>query len=125
MSANLGPAACLRIYLAMLPFAMLGAALMMVVASYSKGFREAQTYTSLAMVVPALPIIVVALNPLQPTLAWMLVRSLSQHLLITGIVKGDAIAPAHAATSAASALLFAALCLLATVRRYRSERLLI
>ena len=125
MSANLGPAACITIYFAMLPFAVLGAALMMAVASYSKGFREAQTYTSLAMVVPALPIIVVALNPLQPTLAWMLLPSLSQHLLITGIVKGDAIAPAHAATSAASALLLTAICLLATVWRYRSERLLI
>ena len=125
MSANLGPAACVRIYFAMLPFAVLGAAMMMTVASYSKGFREAQTYTSLAMVVPALPIIVVALNPLQPSPAWMLVPSLSQHLVMTGLIKGDPIAAAHVAISAAATVLLGAVCLLATVRRYRSERLLI
>ena len=125
MSANLGPAVCLGIYFAMLPFAVLGAGMMMTVASYTKSFREAQTYTSLAMVVPALPIIVIAMNPLQPSLAWMLVPSLSQHLLVTGLIKGETVVATHAATSAASTVLLAALCVFATVMRYRSERLLI
>ncbi len=125
MSANLGPAVCLGIYCAMLPFAVLGAGMMMTVASYTKSFREAQTYTSLAMVVPALPIIVIAMNPLQPSLAWMLVPSLSQHLLVTGLIKGETVVATHAATSAASTVLLAALCVFATVMRYRSERLLI
>ena len=125
MAANLGAAVCVGIYFAMLPFAVFGAAMMMVVASYAKSFREAQTYTSLGMVVPALPIIVVALNPLQPSLAWMLVPSLSQHLLVTGLIKGDAFVATHAAASAASTLALAALGVFATVLRYRSERLFI
>ena len=63
MSANLGPVVCLRIYFVMLPFAVLGAAMTVMVASYAKSLREAQTYTSIALVVPMVPIVVVVMNP--------------------------------------------------------------
>ena len=124
MSSGLGLGVCLQIYFAMLPFAAFGAAMMVAVASYTKSLREAQTYTSLGMVVPALPIIAVAMNPIQPSLPWMLLPSLSQHMLVVGLIKGEAVAIAHVATSVAATLLLGALCLLVTVRRYRSERLL-
>ena len=124
MSSGLGFGVCLQIYFAMLPFAAFGAAMMVAVASYTKSLREAQTYTSLGMVVPALPIIAVAMNPIQPSLPWMLLPSLSQHMLVVGLIKGEAVAIAHVATSVAATLLLGALCLLVTVRRYRSERLL-
>ena len=125
MAANLGPGASLGVYLAMAPFAVLGAGMMMAVASYTKSFREAQTFTSLAMVAPALPIIVVFLNPMQPSLPWMLVPSLSQHLLVTAIVKGHGVEWTHAAVSAATTTTLGLLCVWATVARYRSERLLV
>ena len=124
MSSGLGLGVCLQIYFAMLPFAAFGAAMMVAVASYTKSLREAQTYTSLGMVVPALPIIAVAMNPIQPSLPWMLLPSLSQHMLVVGLIKGEEVAIAHVATSVAATLLLGALCLLVTVRRYRSERLL-
>ena len=124
MSSGLGFGVCLQIYFAMLPFAAFGAAMMVAVASYTKSLREAQTYTSLGMVVPALPIIAVAMNPIQPSLPWMLLPSLSQHMLVVGLIKGEAVAIAHVATSVAATVLLGALCLLVTVRRYRSERLL-
>ena len=125
MSANLGLAVCLCIYFAMLPFVAFGAGMMMAVASYAKSLREAQTYTGLAMMVPALPIVVVAMNPLQPSLAWMLLPSLSQHQLVIGLVKGEPTTAVHVAMSVASTLLLGALCVLAAVQRHRSERLLI
>ena len=83
MTANLNLLVCVGIYTSMLPFAALGAGIMTIVASYTKSFREAQTYTSIAMVVPPLPIILVILNPVQPSVPLMLVPSLSQHLLVT------------------------------------------
>ena len=124
MSSGLGLGVCLQIYFAMLPFAAFGAAMMVAVASYTKSLREAQTYTSLGMVVPALPIIAVAMNPIQPSLPWMLLPSLSQHMLVVGLIKGEEVAIAHVATSVAATLSLGVLCLLVTVRRYRSERLL-
>ena len=90
MTARLTPLVCVGIYLVMLPFSALGAGVMTIVASYTKSFREAQTYTSIAMVAPPLPIILVVLNPVQPSLPLMLVPSLSQHLLVTELVKGEA-----------------------------------
>ena len=98
---------------------------MTIVASYTKSFREAQTYTSIAMVAPPLPIILVVLNPVQPSLPLMLVPSLSQHLLVTELVKGEAFDPLHLAVSAVVTIAVGVGCGLATVRRYRGEAILV
>ena len=125
MTASLTPLVCLGIYLVMLPFAALGAGVMTIVASYTKSFREAQTYTSIAMVAPPLPIILVVLNPVQPSLPLMLVPSLSQHLLVTELVKGEAFDPLHLAVSAVVTTAVGVVCGFATVRRYRGEAILL
>ncbi|MDE0660647.1 MAG: ABC transporter permease [Gammaproteobacteria bacterium] len=125
MTANLTPLVCGGIYVSMLPFAALGAGVMTIVASYTKSFREAQTYTSIAMVAPPLPIILVILNPVQPSIPLMLVPSLSQHLLVTELVKGEVFDPLHVAVSAVTTVAVGVACALATVRRYRSEALLV
>ena len=109
----------------MLPFAALGAGVMTLVASYTKSFREAQTYTSIAMVAPPLPIILVVLNPVQPSVPLMLVPSLSQHLLVTELVKGEIFDPFHLVVSTVTTVAVGLVCGLATVRRYRSEALLV
>ena len=125
MTANLTPLVCVGICAAMLPFAALGAGIMTLVASYTKSFREAQTYTSIAMVVPPLPILLVVLNPVQPTAPLMLVPSLSQHLLVTELVRGEVFDSVHLVLSAATTIAVGVFCGLATVRRYRSEALLV
>ena len=125
MTANFSPATCAMMYLAMLPFAVFGTGALMLMASYAKNFREAQTYTSIAMLVPPLPVIVAVLNPIQASTELMLVPSLSQHLLITSLIKGEPIDPLHFAVSAGVTMAGGVCCLLATVRRYRSERLLL
>ena len=104
MTTNLSPWVCVQIFAAVVPFAVLGAGLMTFVASFTKSFREAQTYTSIAMVVPPLPIILVVLNPVQPSVPLMLVPSLSQHLLVTELVKGEAFDPLHLGISAATTI---------------------
>ena len=125
MTASLTPLVCVGIYVVMLPFAALGAGVMTIVASFTKSFREAQTYTSIAMVVPPLPIILVVLNPVQPSLPLMLVPSLSQHLLVTELVKGEAFDPLQLAVSAVVTVAIGVACGLATVRRYRGEAILV
>ncbi|MYA16404.1 MAG: ABC transporter permease, partial [Gammaproteobacteria bacterium] len=125
MTSNLTPWVCVGIYVTMLPFAAMGAGVMTIVASYTKSFREAQTYTSIAMVAPPLPIILVVLNPVQPSAALMLVPSLSQHLLVTELVKGEVFDPLHLLISGVATLAVGVVCGFATVRRYRSEALLI
>ena len=125
MTANLTPLVCAGIYVVMLPFAALGAGIMTLVASYTKSFREAQTYTSIAMVVPPLPILLVILNPVQSSVLSMLVPSLAQHLLVTELVKGEGLDPGLLLLSATATVAVGLACALATVRRYGSERVLI
>ena len=125
MTANMTPLVCVGVYAAMLPFAALGAGGMTALASYAKSFREAQTYTSIAMVAPPLPIVLVIMNPVQATAATMWVPGLSQHLLVTALVKGEGVDLLLAALSAATTVAAGLACALATVRRYGSERLLV
>ena len=125
MTASLTPLVCVGIYFVMLPFSALGAGVMTIVASYTKSFREAQTFTSIAMVAPPLPIILVVLNPVQPSLPLMLVPSLSQHLMVTELVKGETFDPLHLAVSAVVTIAVGVGCGLATVRRYRGEAILV
>lgn len=125
MDANLGLVECALAFAVLLPVAILGAGLLIAVTAFTKSFKEAQSYTGIAMLLPTLPIILVVLNPMQPTVPMMLVPSLSQHLLITSIVKTDLIDPLFFAVSAASTVVIGALFGLMAVWRYRSEKLLV
>ena len=125
MTASFSPLACAEICLVMLPFAVFGTGSLMVVASYAKNFREAQTYTSIAMLIPPLPVIVAVVNPMQATVPLMLVPSLSQHLLVTRLIKDEPIDPVHILLSASITIAVGGLCAAMAIRRYRSEKLLI
>ncbi len=108
----------------MLPFALLGAAGMTAVASFTKSYKEAQTYLTVVMLVPTLPIIFAALFTLRPSLVLMLVPSLSQHLVITGMMKGDPLSMVYVAISFASTLVIGLLLLGLAARLYRREGIL-
>jgi sodium transport system permease protein len=124
MTASFGPGVALRALLLMAPFVLFGAALLTVVASFTRSYKEAQTYLSLVLVVPTLPIAVASLYALKPVAWMMLVPSLSQHLLITELIKGEPVDAAFLIVSVASTLaLGLALAWLAT-RLYRREAIL-
>lgn len=125
MDANLSPAVAARMYLVMLPVAVFGAGTLSLLASYTKSFREAQTYTGVAMLVPSLPILVAYFMQAQPSLPLMLVPGLSQHVLLTELIKGEGLDFANALVSAIATTAIGVAGTLATVRRYRSEKLLI
>ena len=125
MDADLGLRECALAFVVLAPVAVLGAGLLNAVAAFTKSFKEAQSYTGIAMLLPTLPIILVVLNPMQPTIPMMLVPSLSQHLLITNIVKAQSIDPVYFAVSATSTVVIGALFGLLAIWRYRSEKLLV
>jgi sodium transport system permease protein len=124
MASNFGPAVAARIFLVMLPFALVGAAGMTAVASFTKSYKEAQTYLQVLMLVPTLPIIIAALFTLKPSLPLMLVPSLSQHLVITGLMKADPLSMLFVAVSFTSTLVIGLLLLGLAARLYRREGIL-
>jgi sodium transport system permease protein len=124
MVANFGPRVALSAFLVMAPFALFGAALLTVVASFTRSYKEAQTYLSLVLVVPTLPIAVASLYGLKPVAWMMVVPSLSQHLLITELIKGEPVQASFLLVSVGSTLLLGLALTWIATGLYRRETLL-
>jgi len=124
MSANFGYREAAQVLLLMIPFILLGAAFMTVVASFTKSYKEAQSYLSVVLLIPTLPIIFAAIYNLRPTAWLMTIPSLSQHLVITSIMRAEDLNLEFVAISAVTTLIAGlALTWLATWL-YRREGLL-
>jgi sodium transport system permease protein len=124
MSANLGPATALAFFVICLPFVPLGAALMTFVASFTRSYREAQTYLTSVLLVPTLPIAFASIYSLKTQHVLMLIPSLSQHLLMTSVLKDEPLAPIDVLTSAGSTLGIACVLIVLTARHWRRETML-
>jgi sodium transport system permease protein len=124
MSSSFGPASALRAFAILAPFAPLGAALMTLVASFTKSYKEAQTYLTLVLLVPTLPLIFATMLNVRPSAALMWLPSLSQHLLVTALIKQQDVAPPYYVESALCTLAAGALLGWAAIRFYEREGVL-
>ena len=124
MTPNFGPATVAAAFLVIAPFILLGAAIMTLVASFTKSYREAQTWLSVVLLAPTLPILIVSILTLRPRFEFMFVPSLSQHLILVDMVKNEPLDPLHVAISVGSTLALGALLTWICARLYRREGLL-
>ena len=124
MTPNFGVPVVLTAFLIFLPFVLLGSALMTLVASFTKSYREAQTWLSVVLLAPTLPILVVSILMLRPRTEFMFIPSLSQHLLLVDMVKNEPINALHVAISVLSTLFIGIVLTLLCARLYRREGLL-
>ena len=124
MSANFGPDVALGIFLSTLPFVTVGAALLTVVASFTRSYKEAQTWLGAVMLVPTLPIAIAGLLGIKASPALMAVPSLSQHLLIQGFLRGEPLPASYVAISVVTTLALGALLTWVAGRLYQREKIL-
>lgn len=125
MSLEIGPRFVATTLFAMLPLAVLLAALQTLVAAFAKSYREAQTYVSLLMFVPVIPTLLLSILPLK-TQPWMYaVPLMSQQVVITRLLRDDLVPAPGLLASFACTALAALLACVVTARIYRSERLAI
>ncbi len=124
MSANFGLDVVLAIFASMLAFVPLGAGLMTVVASFTRSNREAQTWLSVVLLIPMAPIMIAVINSTRASNALMAIPSLSQHLLATGLMRGDPINPLHFAISFGTTLAAGLVLIVLAMRLYRREGIL-
>jgi len=124
MSVNFGPLVGLTVVLFCLPLVPLGAALMTIVAASTRSYREAQTWLGLVLLVPTLPLVFAGVMGLRPTLALMAVPSLSQHFLITSLLRDERVPAAYLAVSVSATLALGALLIGVAGGLYRREALL-
>jgi sodium transport system permease protein len=124
MSGNLGPVTALIFFGICLPFVPLGAALMTFVASFTRSYREAQTYLTAVLLVPTLPIAFASIYSLRTRTSLMFIPSLSQHLLMTSVLKDEAVAVHDVWISALGSLGVAVILMILTARHWRRESML-
>jgi sodium transport system permease protein len=124
MSANLGLHTALVFFAICLPFVPLGATLMTLVASFTRSYREAQTYLTGVLLIPTLPIAFASIYSLKTKSSLMFIPSLSQHLLMTSVLKDEPVLLLDVLVSAAASLTMAALLFVLTARHWRRESML-
>jgi sodium transport system permease protein len=124
MSANLSPGTALILFAICLPFVPLGAALMTFVASFTRSYREAQTYLTGVLLIPTLPIAFASIYSLKTQSSLMFIPSLSQHLLMTSVLKDEAVAVLDVWVSGAASLAVALVLIVLTARHWRRETML-
>jgi sodium transport system permease protein len=124
MTPNFGPDVVLAALAIFLPFILVGAALMTLVASFTKSYREAQTWLSVVLIAPTMPILIVSILTLRPRTEFMFIPSLSQHLLLVDMVKNEPINGLHVAISVTSTLFIGVVLTWVCARLYRREGLL-
>ena len=124
MTPNFGPGVLVIAFLLLTPFILLGAAVMTLVASFTKSYKEAQTWLSIVLIAPTMPILIVSILTLRPRLEFMFIPSLSQHLLLVDMIKNEPLNLLHVAISVTSTLAIGAFLTWLCARLYRREGLL-
>lgn len=79
----------LRILVVIAPVAILAAALLTLLASFAKSYREAQSYMGLVILIPMIPSLIFMVNPMKPETWMMGIPMFSQNLLIGEFVRGE------------------------------------
>lgn len=105
-----------------LPMVFLAPALQLIIATFTRSFKEAQNYLGILPLVPALPGMVLALMPIKPKLWMMLIPTLGQQLHINKLMRGELLDPLQVAVSAIATLVAAVLLLWVAARMYQSEK---
>jgi len=124
ISTELRPLQVVSILIVSLPFTIFAAGMLTLVASYAKSYKEAQTYLSIVMLVPLIPVIVGTVMKAELSLTGALIPGFSQHLLIMEIIKGADVPGMYMVYSAGTTLLAGLIMIAGAIALYRSERIL-
>ena len=125
MTLSIGPRFALLTLLTMLPLVFLIASLQTLAAAFAKTFREAQTYLSLLMFVPAVPTMLMSIFPFKVETWMYAVPLVGQQVTITRLMRGEVVSAAEIALCFVSTALAAGIVYLITARIYKGERLAI
>ena len=122
MRTDLGLQGVALILAAVVPLALLVSAVQMAVAALARSYKEAQSYVSLLMLLPAVPMVLMA-DPSATQAAWQIgVPVMGQFMLITDVLDGSGLSPVSLAIPAGACLAASMAVLAVTARLMRSER---
>jgi sodium transport system permease protein len=88
LSLALGPVQLVLVLLAAAPMAMMATAIQVLVASFARSYKEAQTYVSLLMFVPMIPAMVGMMAGLERSPLALLIPGLGQQIVVEEVFGG-------------------------------------
>ncbi|GAP08442.1 MAG TPA: ABC transporter permease [Anaerolinea thermolimosa] len=112
------------IYLLAIPEVLLASALQMLVATFTRSFKEAQTYLGFLPLIIGLPSMFLSFTTIKSEGVKMLVPTYGQSILINQILRGENYNPQHFLLVSVSTLLLAILLTLIAIRLYYREQVL-
>jgi sodium transport system permease protein len=123
MDLTISTHALVLILLVIAPVAILAAALLTLLASFAKSYREAQSYMGLVVMIPLIPSLIFMANPIKPETWMMSIPLFSQNLLIGEIVRGESVAWLWYGSSIGSTLVIGLLLAAIAATLYNKPRL--
>ena len=121
---NLSFMTLFSIFLICLPMVFLASAIQILVASFARTTKEAETYLPFIAFVPALPGLALAFFPVKATMWLMLIPTFGQQLLINQMMRLEPINALHVIASVLATILIAAVCTWLAIILYKRERIL-
>ncbi len=112
-------------FLIALPMLVLASALQMIIATYTRSFKEAQNYLGLLPLIPAIPGMVLVFLPLKVQLWMMLIPTFAQQLLINQVMRGEPLDSLYVAVSAIGTLVVGLVLVAVAIKMYEREQVLI
>jgi sodium transport system permease protein len=124
ITLNISASKLIHIFISCLPFVFVASSILILLASYTKSYKEAQSYLSFIMMIPTLPLMMLGVVSPEASISNMWAPSLSQALIIIETLKGDPIPMHLTALSMGSSLAVAAMLSFAAIKLYQRERIL-
>ena len=119
----LGAPELVQFIVMLVPFGAMTAAIQMLICTYGRSYREAQTYVSYFFTLASFVPMVVMFSGLKDATWQLAVPVLGQQMVMSRVVRGDAIGALDYAVPAAVAFCIATLCIAAVARLLRDERI--
>lgn len=121
---TIDPRSMVGIFLISLPMIFLASAVQMIVASFTRSYKEAQTYVAFLPLIPALPGILLAFLPVRPSVIHMLIPTFGQQLLINQLMRGEPMNNNLIAISTVVTIVTAIILIAVAVQLYQRERII-
>jgi sodium transport system permease protein len=124
ITLSLGARDALWILAATLPLSLFVGAAQLLVASFARSFKEAQTYLSLMVFAPMLPAMLTTLNPIKTKLWMTAVPVLGQQVILGDIIRGAHVSIVSLALTVVTSAVAAAICIYVTAALFQRERII-
>lgn len=112
------------IYILVLPEVVLASCMQMLVATFTRSFKEAQTYLGFLPLIIGLPSMFLSFTPVKSQVINMLAPTYGQSILINQILRGETVSSQYVLIATVSTLVVAMVFLLISIRLYQREQVL-